>query len=83
MHSNSMNDWDALLEHWSVAELRDDLGITYETAASMKRRGSVAPRHWPALIAGAAKKSLPVDEAMLVRLHVNGKRRVASRSAAA
>lgn len=67
MHTIAMKGFEDLLEHWSPLELSEDLGVPYHTAASMKRRGWVAARHWPALVRSARSKGLPLDEAMLIR----------------
>lgn len=56
-----------LLSHWTAAELSAELGVNYNTAAAMKRRGSIAPSHWSQLIIAARGKSLTLDDAMLAR----------------
>lgn len=66
MHIAGMKGFHDLLEHWSPLELAEDLGVPYHTAASMKRREWVAVNHWPALVRSARRKSLPLDEAMLI-----------------
>ena len=63
-----MQRFEDLLAHWSATELSDDLGIGKHTAASIKRRGSVSPEHWPALIQAAENKGITLDEATLLRL---------------
>lgn len=65
-----VKSFDDLLAHWTAAELRDDLGIGYDTAASMKRRGSVSPGHWPALLEAASRKDIPLDAEMLTKFWV-------------
>ena len=67
MHIRGMNDFRALLEHWTPAELSQDLRVPYHTAASMKRRGWIAARYWSAFVAAARSKNLPIDETMLIR----------------
>jgi hypothetical protein len=67
MHIAGMDGFRDLLGYWTPLELSEDLGVPYHTAASMKRRGWIAAKHWAALLVAANRKNLPLNEAMLVR----------------
>lgn len=42
------------------------------TASEMKRRNSIPVRHWPAIIAAAAERGIPLSYDDLVRIHTVG-----------
>lgn len=78
-----MQGFDDLLENWTATELSDDLGVTFRTGWSIKRRGSVSPEHWPRLIAAADSKGIKLDEAMLVDFWRTSRKRAAKAGKAA
>lgn len=47
----------------------DDIGVTYNTAKQMKRRGSIPVRYWPSLIAAAGERGVPLTYDQLVAIH--------------
>jgi hypothetical protein len=78
-----MQGFDDLLAHWEHTELRDDLGIRYEAAKSMKRRGSVSPAHWARLISAAARKGIKLDDATLRQFWSASRKRLSRQREAA
>lgn len=70
-----------LLSIWTTQELAADLGVKYQTAVSMKQRGSVAPAHWPLLVAASERKGRKIDMAILAQLAASRKARSNSMAA--
>lgn len=49
----------ALIAVWpTIAEFASDVGCGYEAARQMRRRESIAPDHWPTVIAAADRKGI-------------------------
>lgn len=49
----------ALIDLWpTIAEFSSDVGCGYEAARQMRRRGSIAPEHWPRVIAASKRRSI-------------------------
>lgn len=49
----------ALIALWpTIAEFASDVGCGYEAARQMRRRESIAPDHWPSVIAAADRKGI-------------------------
>ncbi len=40
----------------SIVVFADDIAVPYVTAQMMRYRGSIAPRHWPAVVAAAKRR---------------------------
>lgn len=78
-----MHGFYDLLEHWTATELSDDLGVTFRTGWSIKRRGSVSLEHWPRLIEAAKRKGIALDEAMLAEFWRASRKRAAKAGEAA
>lgn len=56
-----------ILSLWpDVRALADDIGRPYDTVFAWKRRGSVPVEYWPAIVASARTRNLPVTEGMLL-----------------
>lgn len=54
----------------SLGEFAADLNVSYESAKAMKRRGSIAVQHWPALIESAVQRGIHgINAERLVGLH--------------
>ncbi len=48
-----------LISRWpKLTEFVADVGCGYEAARKMKDRGSIAPEHWPAVIAAAERRGV-------------------------
>lgn len=48
-----------LIDAWpSLHSFADDLGTSYNTAKQMRRRDSVDPGYWSAMVSGAAKRGI-------------------------
>lgn len=53
----------------SLADFARDVGIGIEAAKQMRKRQSIAVRHWPAIIRAAAGRGSVITEAQLVACH--------------
>jgi hypothetical protein len=62
-----------LLAHWTARELADELGVNYQTAASMKRRSAVSTRYWARLLGSARNRGVEITYEMLAEFHAEGK----------
>lgn len=51
-HADFINLWP------SISAFADDLSIQYGTAKAMRRRNSVPPIHWPAMVSGAKARKI-------------------------
>lgn len=58
------------------------IGVTTEHAGSLKRRGRIPPRYWPALLVALRGKGHKLTEADLTRIY-NGEAAVSSPAPAA
>lgn len=55
----------------SLSEFAADIDVDVNTAKQMRRRGSIAVRHWPALVVAARKRGYTfITTDVLVQLHV-------------
>lgn len=57
-----------LIRQWGIAEFAGAIGIGYDLAASMVRRNSIPPAHWPAVIAASAERGSALTADDLVSL---------------
>jgi|SanBayMetagenome_1026888.scaffolds.fasta_scaffold246849_1 hypothetical protein len=65
-----MNTIDELFDAiGGVAEVGRVIGKRTEHASVIKRRGSVPVRYWPALMAAAEEKGIPLSYEQLVAIH--------------
>jgi hypothetical protein len=49
-----------LISRWkTIGEFSVDVGCGYEAARKMAARRSIAPRHWPSVIAAAGRRGVP------------------------
>lgn len=53
-----------------VAQFSAATGINEHTAKKMRDRNSIAPKHWPAVIAAASAAGLPLSADDLLRMRV-------------
>ncbi len=56
-----------------AAEVGRVIGVTTEHAGSMRRRGKIPVRYWPALLKGLQSKGIEVTEADFVRIYLSNK----------
>lgn len=48
-----------LVERWpSLSEFADDLGVPYDTAKGMRRRGAIDSSYWTRVVASASRRGL-------------------------
>ena len=53
------NDIKSLIDAWpTIGAFADDLGCGYEAARQMRRRNSIAPEHWPQVVAASERRGL-------------------------
>lgn len=56
---NKPNSFSDLISHWDrIADFARDVGCGYEAARQMKRRDSIAPEHWGAVVEACEKRGL-------------------------
>lgn len=67
---------DVFREFGGPSKVGQALGISTEHAAAMKRRKSIPPRYWAALVRVAKERGLPVSYDALAEIHAQ--ERVAS-----
>ncbi|MDX8483331.1 hypothetical protein RFN28_33515 [Mesorhizobium sp. VK24D] len=49
----------ALIDRWqSVGAFAADVGCGYEAARQMRRRGRIAPQHWPHVVAASRRRGI-------------------------
>lgn len=49
-----------LIDRWeTIGAFADDIGCGYEAARAMRARNSIAPEHWPRVIAACGAKGIP------------------------
>ncbi|KQY39971.1 hypothetical protein [Rhizobium sp. Root483D2] len=74
--SNSPSSISALIDQWpTIAEFASDVGCGYEAARQMRLRESIAPKHWPGVIAASAAKAIKgVDWQWLAARHASAAR---------
>lgn len=49
----------ALIGEWkTIAEFASEVGCGYEAARQMRKRESIAPRHWAAVIKASSKRGI-------------------------
>lgn len=60
--------FEQLLDIFTAQELSAALACPYQTAAAMKRRGSVGTKHWPRLIDAARARGVALDGDKLIKL---------------
>lgn len=54
-----MNGFAEIIKHWPNAEVfASDIGVKGVTARQWKRRGSIPPEHWKAVVAAAEKRAI-------------------------
>lgn len=72
-----------LFEKFQTAKaLGEAIGRNANRAAEMRKRGSIAPKYWPALIAAAEARGVSLTYEDLVRMHATSVRKTrASRRA--
>ncbi|WP_292431236.1 hypothetical protein [Mesorhizobium sp.] len=52
----------ALIDRWqSIAAFAADVGCGYEAARQMRRRGRIAPQHWPHVVAASRRLGIGVS----------------------
>jgi len=67
---NELTSIAALIDAWpTIAEFARDIGVGYEAAKQMRRRGSIAIEHWPSVIASGRGQGLGVTSDLMMRLH--------------
>ncbi|WP_245429337.1 hypothetical protein [Mesorhizobium sp. WSM3860] len=48
-----------LIDSWqSIAAFAADVGCGYEAARQMRRRGRIAPQHWPHVVAASRRRGI-------------------------
>lgn len=54
-----MKDFRALIDMWpSLGDFATDVNLAYVTAKQMRRRNSIAPGHWPKVVAAAKRRRI-------------------------
>ncbi|CDX21668.1 conserved exported hypothetical protein [Mesorhizobium sp. ORS 3324] len=49
----------ALIDRWqSIGAFAADVGCGYEAARQMRRRGRIAPQHWPHVVAASRRRGI-------------------------
>lgn len=67
-HGDGAIGFSDLIRQWGIAEFAGAIGIGYDLAASMARRNSIPPAHWPAVIAASVKRGSALTADDLVSL---------------
>jgi hypothetical protein len=67
-------DWNDIFDAFGgPAEVGRVLGITTEHSVQMKRRRSIAPDHWPRLVAAARARKIKLSYEVLATLRADSR----------
>lgn len=55
----------------ALSSLAADIGVSYNTAKHMKRRGSIPARYWPLLVRSAEARGIQLTYDQLFHIHLD------------